>query len=84
MAEDRKIIEVWQSKDNKSAITDYTPIKLHVHYLNMVIYIQYMLHEIPSNGYLVVAEDGKNLEIVAIKGQWLRYNWRHLDKTSRA
>ena len=34
-------------------------MKLHVHTLTMVIYIQYKFHEIPSIGYLVMAEDGK-------------------------
>ena len=33
--------------------------KLHMYDLTMVIYIQYMFHEIISIGYLVNAEDGK-------------------------
>ena len=48
---------------NNSAITDDTPIKLCMDNLTMVIYIQYKLHEIPSIGYIVMAEvrktDGK-------------------------
>ena len=42
-----------------STITDNSPIKLHMHNLIMVIYIQYKFHEIPSIGYLEMAEDGK-------------------------
>ena len=45
---------------NQRAITDDTPIILHMHNLTMFIYIQYKIHEIPSIGYLVMAEDGKN------------------------
>ena len=48
-----------QSKGNNSAITDGIPIKLHTHHLTMAIYSQYKFHEIPSIGYLVMAEDGK-------------------------
>ena len=46
-----------QSKGNNSVITDNTPIKLHVHNLIMVTYIQF--HELPSIGYLVMVEDRK-------------------------
>ena len=61
MAEDgKKSLKLWQSKGNNSTVTDETPIKLHVHNLSMVIYIQYKFHEILSNGYLVMAENGKN------------------------
>ena len=42
-----------------TAITDDTPIKLQVHNLTLVIYIQYKFREIPSVGYLVMAEDRK-------------------------
>ena len=34
-------------------------MKLQVHNLTMVIYIQYNFREIPSIGYLVMAEDRK-------------------------
>ena len=58
MAEDgKKSLKYRQSKGNNSAITDNIPIKLHIHNLTMVIYIQF--HELPSIGYLVMAEDGK-------------------------
>ena len=58
MAEDgKKSLKFRQSKGNKSTITDDTPIKLHVHILTMVIYIQYMIHEISSISYPVMAED---------------------------
>ena len=40
-------------------VTDGTLIKLHLHSLTIVIYIQYKYHEIPSIGYLVMAEDRK-------------------------
>ena len=30
-----------------------------MHNLTMVVYIQYHFHELPSIGYLVMAEDGK-------------------------
>ena len=59
MAEDRKSLKFRQSMGNNSAITDDTPIKLHIHKLTMVIYIQYKFDKIPSIGYLVMAEDGK-------------------------
>ena len=49
-----------QSKGNYSAIIEYSQLKLLVHSLIMVIYIQYKFHEIPSIGNLVMAEDGKN------------------------
>ena len=48
---------------NNSTISKVNPIKLHVHNLAMVIYIQYKFHEIKSIGYLVLAEDGKIIEI---------------------
>ena len=53
-----------QSKGN-SAINGDIQIKLHVHNLTIIIYIQYKFHDI---GYLVMAEDGKNIENKAIKG----------------
>ena len=56
----KKSLNFRQSKGNNSAITKGTLIKLHVHNLTMVIYIQYKFHEVPSIGYLVMAEDGKN------------------------
>ena len=59
MVEIGEKIKFRQSKGNNSAITYDTPIKLHVHNLTMVIYIQYKFHEIPSIGYLVMAEDGR-------------------------
>ena len=49
-----------QLKGDKSSITHDTLMKLHVHYQTMVTYIQYKIHEIPSIGYLVMAEDRKN------------------------
>ena len=42
-------------------MTDDTLVKLHMHNHSMFIYIQYTFHEIPSLGYLVMAEDGKKL-----------------------
>ena len=52
MAEDgKKSVKLRRSKGNNSAITDGTQIKLHVHNLTMVIYIQYKFHESPSIGY---------------------------------
>ena len=54
-----KTLKFRQWKGNNSAITDDTLIKLHVHNLTMVIYIQYKLNEIPSIGYLVMAERGQ-------------------------
>ena len=61
MDEDRKkSLKFRKPKGNFSAITDDTLIKLHMHNLALVIYIQYKFQEIPSIGYLVMAEDGKN------------------------
>ena len=57
MAEGGKFIECRQLKGNNSALTEDTPIKLHVLNLTMVIYIQF--HEFPSIDYLVMAEDVK-------------------------
>ena len=34
-------------------------MKLHMHNNTTVIHIQYKFHEIPSIGYLVMAEDGE-------------------------
>ena len=60
MAEDgKKSLKFRQSKGDNSIITHDTLKQLHVHNLIMVIYIQYKFHEIPSIGYLVMAEDGK-------------------------
>ena len=36
-------------------------MKLHVHNHTLVLYIQYLFHDMPSIGYLVMAEDEKNL-----------------------
>ena len=59
-----------QSKAINSAIPRDTPIKIHVHNLIMVIYIQYKFYEMPSIGYLVTAEDRKKIiEVQTIKGQ---------------
>ena len=44
---------------NSSSITEGTLTKHHVRNNNMIIYIQYKFNEIPSNDYLVMAEDGK-------------------------
>ena len=52
MAGDGKSLKVWQSKGNNSAITDDTPIKLHVHSITMVICIQYTFHDIPYISYI--------------------------------
>ena len=57
MDEDKKSLKFRLSKGNNSSITDDTLMKLHMH--NIVIYIQYKFHEIPSIGYLVMAENGK-------------------------
>ena len=54
-----KSLKFRQSKGNNSTINDDAPIKLHVHNLDMVIYIQYTFHELPPIGYLVIAEDEK-------------------------
>ena len=40
-------------------VTEYAALKLHVQYSTIVICIQYKFHEIPSIGYLTIAEDGK-------------------------
>ena len=58
MAEDgKKSLKFRKPKGNYSAITEETLIKLHMHNLALVIYIQYKFQEIPS---IVMAEDGKN------------------------
>ena len=57
---EKKSLKSRQSKGGNSSITHDILMKLHVHSHTMVIYIQYMFHEIPSIGYLVMAEDGKN------------------------
>ena len=58
-AEDgKKSLKFKQSKGNNSGINNGTPIKLNVHNLTKVIYIQYKFHEILSIGFLVMAEDG--------------------------
>ena len=70
MAEDGKIsLKFRQSMGDNSSITHDTLMKLQVHHHNMFIYIQYKFHEIPSLGHLVMAEDGKIIEIQTIKGQ---------------
>ena len=43
-------------------------MKLHIHNYTMVIYIQYKVHDIPFNGYLVLAEDGNSLKSRQTKG----------------
>ena len=57
-----------QSKGNNSSITDDILMKLHVNNHTMLIYNQYEFHEIPFIGYLVMAEDGKKLQIYTFKG----------------
>ena len=53
MAEDgKKTLKFRQSKGNSSAITDDTPIKLHVHNLTMVMYIHLKFYENPVIGYM--------------------------------
>ena len=60
MAEDwKKSMKFRQSKGHNSSITQNTLMKLHMHNHTMVIYIQFKFHEIPSIGYLVMAEDVK-------------------------
>ena len=69
MAKDGKTsLKFWQSKGNNSSITDVNLMKLHMRNHTIVIYIQYKLHEIPSIGYLVMAEE-KIIGIYVIKGQ---------------
>ena len=41
---------------------------MHLHNNTKVIYIQYKFHEIPSNGYLVIAEDKISLKFRQSKG----------------
>ena len=50
-----------QSKGNDSAITDDTPLKLHMYHFTIAIHIKYKFHEIPSIGYLVMAKDRKKI-----------------------
>ena len=61
MAEMGQSLKLRQSKGNNPVITEDSPIKLHVDILIMVTYIQYKFHEIPSIGYLIMADDGKNI-----------------------
>ena len=56
---EKKLLKIRQSKDKNSSIIDNTLMKLHMHNHTMVIYIHYKFHEIPSIGYLVMAEDRK-------------------------
>ena len=59
MAEDeKKSLKIRHSEGNNSTITEDTPKKLHMHNLTIVIYIHYKFHQLPSIGYLVMAEDG--------------------------
>ena len=44
----KKTLKFMQSKGNDSAITDDTPLKLHMYHFTIAIYIQYKFHEIPS------------------------------------
>ena len=44
-------------------MTDDITTKFHAHNFIIVTYIQYKFYEIPSKGYLVMAEDGKIIEI---------------------
>ena len=37
-------------------------MKLHLHNHTVVMYIQYKFHEMPSIGYLVMAEDGNQTD----------------------
>ena len=61
IAEDEKNhLNLGKPKGNNSALTDATLIKFHMYNLTIIIYIQYTFYEIPSIGYLVIAEDGKN------------------------
>ena len=71
MVEDRKkSLNFRQSKGNNFAISDDTTIKLlHAYSHIRHIYIQYKFHDIPSIGNLVMAEDRKTIEFLAIKGQ---------------
>ena len=57
---EEKPFECRQSKDNYYFIADYILLKFHMHSRTMVIQIKCKFHEIPSIGYLVMAEDGKN------------------------
>ena len=60
MAEDgEKTLKFRQSKGDNSSITDNTLMKILMHNHTIVIYIQYKFPEIPSIGYLVMAEAGK-------------------------
>ena len=60
MAEDgKKSLKFRQSKGNNSSITEDILMKIHTHNHTMVLFIQHKFHEIPSIGYLVMAEDGK-------------------------
>ena len=62
-------MKIGQSKGISSAIPDDSTIELQVNNLTIVIYIQNTFNEILSIGYLVMAEDGKNIEILSTKGQ---------------
>ena len=69
MAEDgHKSLKFRQSNGDSSSITHDILLKLHVHNHTMVIYIQYKFLEIPSIGYLEIAEDRKIIEIQVTKG----------------
>ena len=73
-----------QSKGNNSTILNDSLIILLVHNLTMVI-IQYEFNDIPSIGYLVMAEDGKKmLKYRQSKDHNSALNRRHCDKTSHA
>ena len=50
-------------KGNNSSITDDTLVKLRVHNQTVIIYSKYKFYEIPSIGYLVMAEDGRTDEL---------------------
>ena len=56
-------------RQSKAMTPDYTLTRLQVLNHTIVIYIKCKLHEIPSIAYKVMAEDGKTIEILTIKGQ---------------
>ena len=58
------ILKFKQSKGNKSSKNKDIMTRLHVHNHTLVIYTQYkFISEITSIAYLVMAKDGKIIEI---------------------
>ena len=55
-----KSLKFRQSNGNNSSIIGDILMKLPLHHLTMVLYIQYKFDEILSIGYQVMAEDGKS------------------------